>query len=117
LPDGFARTEDDKRTLDQVVASFANPDEATQLLPEWGWEENAYRTFQIPADGNADPNATSFINVSVNRFADEDGAANAMSYFVDAVVAAQGLEAFDVDQVGDATIALKGSPDGANLTV
>jgi hypothetical protein len=117
LPEAFERTEDDRRTLEQVVAGFGDPDEASQLLQEWGWEENAYRTFQIPAGADLDPNATSFINVSVHRFGDEEGAASAMAYFVDAVVAAQGLEEFAVDPIGDDTVALQGSPDGANLTV
>ncbi len=117
LPAGFERTEDDRRTLEMVVSGFNDPDEATQLLQEWGWEQNSYRTFQIPSGANLDPNATSFINVSVHRFADGDGASNALSYFVDAVIAAQGLATFDVDPIGDETVALKGSPDGANLTV
>lgn len=117
LPAGFVRTEDDSRTQDQVANNLPDPEEAAANLDAWGWQQNAYRTFAIPADQATDPAATNFVNISVHRFADADGASQALSYFADAVISAQGLERIDVDQVGDESIALKGSPDGANLVV
>lgn len=117
LPDGFQRTEDDKRVKDAVAASFSNSDEATNLLGEWEWRENAYRTFEIPADAGADPNSMTYINISIHRFGTEQGAKSALTYFADDVITTQGLEELDVDRVGEQTRALKGAPDGANLVV
>lgn len=117
FPDGFERTENDKRTEDAVASSFADPAEATEKLEEWGWEENAYRTFEIPADKEPDPNATTFINISIHYFTEKTGSRKALSYFADSVIEAQGLEEITVDKIGQETRALKGSPDGTNLVV
>lgn len=117
VPDGFKRTEDGKRTQDLVVASFGDPDDANAKLVEWEWEENAYRTYEIPAESNPDPNTTTYINVSVHKFGSRSATAQALTYFADAVIQAQGLEEIDVDSLGDKSLALKGSPDGVNLVV
>lgn len=117
LPEGFVRTENDKRTEDAVAASFANPDEATEKLQEWGWEENAYRTFEIPANKSPDPTMTTFVNISIHYFSANAGSRHALSYFADSVITAQGLDEIEVDKIGQETRALKGSPDGTNLVV
>jgi hypothetical protein len=117
LPDGFERTENDRRTEDAVAASFSDPDEATQKLDEWGWTENVYRTFEIPEDKGPDSTTTTFINISIHYFSENGGSRKALSYFADSVIAAQGLEEIEVDKIGQETRALKGSPDGTNLVV
>jgi hypothetical protein len=117
FPDGFERTENDKRTEDAVASSFPDPAEATEKLEEWGWTENAYRTFEIPADSNPDPNATTFINISIHYFSEKSGSRKALSYFADSVIETQGLDEISVDKIANETRALKGSPDGSNLVV
>jgi hypothetical protein len=117
LPAGFQRTEDDKRVKEAVAASFADSDEATAFLDEWEWRENAYRTFEIPADAGADPNGMTYINISIHRFGTEQGAKDALTYFADDVISTQGLEEIEVDRIGEQSRALKGAPDGANLVV
>lgn len=115
LSGGYERTEDDKRSKDAVANSFSNPDEAVVNLDAWSWRENAYRTFELPAD--ADPNSTTVINVSIHRFGREQGAKDALDYFADDVIATQGLEEFKVQRIGEQTRALKGATDSANLVV
>lgn len=117
LPDGFERTEDDKRVKEAVAASFSDSDEALANLNEWGWRENAYRTFEVPATANPDPNAMNVINISIHRFGTERGARDALIYFADDVIGTQGLEEFEIDRIGEQSRALRGAPDGANLVV
>ncbi|MCC6790679.1 MAG: hypothetical protein IT336_03285 [Thermomicrobiales bacterium] len=116
LPEGFQRVEDDKRVKEAVAASFSDSDEAMELLNEWEWRENAYRTFEMP-EGTGDPARMTFINISIHRFGTEQGAKDALTYFADDVIGTQGLEEFDVDRIGEQSRALKGAPDGANLVV
>jgi hypothetical protein len=117
LPEGFQRTEDDKRAKEAVAASFSNSEEALSLLNEWEWRENAYRTFEIPADDGGDPNGMTYINISIHRFGAEQGAKDALTYFADDVMGTQGLEELDIERIGEQTRALKGAPSGANLVV
>jgi hypothetical protein len=117
LPDGFERTENDRRTEEAVASSFADPAEAAVKLEEWGWEENAYRTFEIPADSGPDPSLTTYVNISIHYFGAKNGARHALSYFADSVIQLQGLEEIEVEKIGQETRALKGSPDGVNLVV
>ncbi|MGI8477278.1 MAG: hypothetical protein ACR2OO_13035 [Thermomicrobiales bacterium] len=117
LPAGFVQTEKDKRTKDQVAGSFADPADATTKLDGWGWKENQYIAFEIPAAGNPVPTTTNVINVSVHRFSDKQGAAEALTYFADAVVQAQDLAETTIDPIGEQSRALKGAPDGSNLVV
>jgi hypothetical protein len=80
-------------------------------LVQFGWQENAYRDFGREA-GDAE---TFFISVSVHRFDSADGAREGLTYFSD-VLAASGLyqDAAAVE-IGDASVAMEGSQNGANL--
>ena len=41
----FAVVDSRSRTLAEQAAAFANPDEATRLLTEWEWQDNAFKVF------------------------------------------------------------------------
>jgi hypothetical protein len=92
--------DDGERTLDEHAASFADPAEAAQLLPEWGWQANAYRFFEAPpAPGDAVP---PYLYVSVTRFRDADGAAAALPYIIRDLAAEIGHREIPTDAaVGD----------------
>jgi hypothetical protein len=92
--------DDGERTLDEHAASFADPAEAAQLLPEWGWQGNAYRLFEAPAapGGTTRP----YLYVSVTRFGDADGAAAALPYVIRDLAAEIGHREIPTDAaVGD----------------
>jgi hypothetical protein len=61
------------RTLDDVAATFANPEEAALNLSAWGWRETAYLSY-----GKAGASAT---RISIHRFATSAGAAQALDTF------------------------------------
>ena len=92
--------DDGTRTLDEHAASFADPAEAAQLLPEWGWQGNAYRLFEAP---ESSPGAVRpYLYVSVTRFRDADGAAAALPYVIRDLAAEIGHREIPTDAaVGD----------------
>jgi hypothetical protein len=115
--DGFVRTDNGTRTMDDVVASFPESvqADAPAKLDDLGWVENAYRQFN---NDNATADETSVINVSVHRFKTEGGASDALSYFADGGATAQGLtEVKDAPTIGDESIVLQGTIEGGNVYV
>lgn len=121
LPEGLVEVESGERSKGEVVNSLAGGDpmietEADQLLTDWGWEGNAYRNYG-PADGVVTPAGLTAFNVSAHRFADANSADDALIYFSDRVVAAQGLGDVEVELMGDAVRMLSGAPDGAPISV
>lgn len=113
----FVMTEHDDRNRTAVAQTFGDPNDAAAKLTQWGWRENVYTTFQIPADQVADQTETTLISVSIHRFSTGDGASSAFGYFVDAVVSGQGLTEASADSIGDQTRKLTGSSADGNLTV
>lgn len=121
LPEGLAEVESGERSKGEVVNSLAGGDpmieaEAEQLLTDWGWEGNAYRNYGA-ADGLMTPAGLSAFNVSAHRFADANSADDALIYFSDRVVAAQGLADVEIPLMGDASRMLAGAPEGAPIAV
>lgn len=115
--DGFVRSDNGTRTMDDVVASFpeGSQADAPATLEEMGWVENAYRQFTSDVAG---PDETSVVNVSVHRFKTESGASDALSYFADGGATAQGLTVVeDAPQVGDESITIQGTIEGGNVYV
>jgi hypothetical protein len=115
--EGFVRSDNGTRTMDDVVASFP---EAVQIdapakLDEMGWVENAYRQF---TNDSAAADQTSVVNVSVHRFKTENGASEALQYFADGGATAQGLTAVEgASEIGDESITLQGTIEGGNVYV
>src|SRR4051812_2845505 len=91
VPAGLVLANEAERSKEEVIAALGGTEEAAQLLDDWGWSGNAFRDFI--ADKDAPPESgTTFLNVSVHRFADPASAANAMVFFSDQVILVQGLE-------------------------
>lgn len=116
VPAGLALVDEAERSKAEVVAALGGTEEAAQLLDDWGWSGNAFRDF-IADDSAVVPGGTTFLNVSVHRFADAEAANNAMVFFSDQVVFGQGLQEVEPPAVGENARLLQGAPDGVPLSV
>jgi hypothetical protein len=115
VPAGLTLTDEAERSKSEVVESLGGTDEAAQLLDDWGWSGNAFRTYT--GDGSGAPGGTTYLNVSVHRFADPASADNALTYFSDQVIFGQGLQEVEPPAIGEDARLLVGSPDGVPLSV
>ena len=107
-------TNEGERTKEEVAGQIG--DNGDQLLTDWSWRENVYNelTRQSP---ESFPEETTYLSVSVHRFASESGAAGATQYLADFVVDVQGLQEVAGVEIGDAARGLAGPGDGVNLYV
>jgi hypothetical protein len=116
VPAGLVQVDEAERSKEEVIAALGGTEEAAQLLDDWGWSGNAFRDF-IADDSAVLPGGTTFLNVSVHRFADPESAANAMIFFSDQVIFVQGLEEVEPPAIGESARLLRGAPDGVPLSV
>jgi hypothetical protein len=116
VPTGLIFADEAERSKAEVVESLGGSQESAQLLDDWGWSGNAFRDFTAGESG-ATANGTTFLNVSVHRFADAESAANAMIFFSDQVIFIQGLQEVEPPAVGETARLLVGAPDGVPLAV
>jgi hypothetical protein len=116
MPVGMILADQAERSKAELVAALGGTDEAAQLLDDWGWSGNAFRDF-IADETNPSPNGTTFMNVSVHRFADAEGAANALIYLSDQVIFGQGVQEVAAPAIGGSARLLVGAPDGVPLAV
>ena len=70
------------RTLAEQATGFTNPDEATRLLADWRWQENAFAVFEATELTDAAGTAVARLDISLTRFADVEDASLAMPYFL-----------------------------------
>lgn len=117
VPPGMVLADEAERSKAEVAAALGGTEEANVLLDDWGWSGNAYREFVVPQDAAPGPGGTTFLNVSVHRFADADSAAKANIFFSDQVVLGQGLQEVEAPAIGDSARLLIGEPDGVPLAV
>jgi len=107
-------TDEGKRTKDEVAAAIGpNGDE---LLTSWRWRDNFYRDL-TRVDPASHPDETTYINISIHRFASAEGAAESLTALSDIVVEAQGLQEVETPVIGDLARGLAGPGDGVNLYV
>jgi type II secretory pathway pseudopilin PulG len=115
VPDGFQQTDDGKLSKDDVAGSFSDPEDAAAKLDEWGWKENAYRIYEIPADADHAADDVTYLYVSIHRFDSSGSASAALPYFAQAVEEARGLREVNIDdQLGDEMIVAAGPDDRSN---
>jgi hypothetical protein len=107
-------TDEGERTKAEVAAAVGA--DGDELLTSWRWRENFYRDLNRNDAADA-PDDASYINVSVHRFANPEGAAEALTALSDIVVAVQGLQDVETPPIGDAARGLAGPGDGVNLYV
>jgi hypothetical protein len=116
VPPGLILADEAERAKADVVASLGGSEEASQLLDDWGWSGNAFREY-IADEEVVAPGGTTYLNVSVHRFADAESASNALVFFSDQVVFVQGLQEQEPPAVGETARLLFGAPDGVPLAV
>ena len=107
-------TDEGERTKAEVAAAIGA--DGDELLTSWRWRENFYRDLNRNDAADA-PDDASFINVSVHRFANTDGAAESLTALSDIVVSAQGLQEVETPAIGDEARGLAGPGEGVNLYV
>lgn len=117
VPEGLILADEAERSKQAVAEALGGTDEAYTLLDDWGWSGNAYREFVLPQDAEPGPTGTTFLNISVHRFADAESAANALTYFADYVVINQGLQDQEPPAIGESARLLTGAPGDVPLTV
>jgi hypothetical protein len=83
---GLTLTEEHARSGGTIAATFPDVAEAERLFQAWGWRESAARVFT-----GSTPAGTTRVEVSVFRLANEQAAAAALPYFLDARAEALGL--------------------------
>jgi hypothetical protein len=110
----WAVTDEGERTKAEVAEAIGADGE--ELLTSWRWRENFYRDL-TRIDPDSFPDETTYINISVHRFANADGASEALTALSDIVVSAQGLQDVDTPAIGDQARGLSGPGDGVNLYV
>lgn len=91
----FRVTDEGSRTLQELAATFQDPRDAEIRLDAWGWQENAYRTYEQGSES---------IQISVHRFSSDHGAILALPYFVETRAGA-----FDLREVPQQPILLGSS--------
>ncbi len=114
LTGDWSVTDEGERTKAEVAAAIGA--DGDELLTSWRWRENFYRDLNRNDAADA-PDDASFINVSVHRFANADGAAESLAALSEIVVSAQGLQEVDTPAIGDVARGLAGPGDGVNLYV
>ena len=96
--DGWSRSLHHRRRLpdiEELAATFAEPQDAAIRLDAWGWQENVYRTYTQGPET---------VQISVHRFNSDHGAILALPYFVETRAAA-----FDLREVPQQPVVLDSS--------
>jgi hypothetical protein len=114
VPKGFVQTEDDTFTEQEVADGFTDPADAAAKLDEWSWRDGVSRSFEVPPDANPSNDQTTYLYVSIHRFARSSDAADAIGYFSDALAQARDLKEITIDPLGSEVIALSGGDAGSN---
>jgi len=99
------------RTVEEVGLALGEGGE--DALSGFQWSENQFRDFT--REGQAADDETFFVSVSVHQFGNEEGAGEALDYFSDILVSGGVYQLAADASVGDASTALAGAQDGANL--
>ena len=116
----FVVVDNRTRTLSEQATGFANADEAQRLLAGWEWQENVFRVFQTAESTPAGaPKAT--LDISLTRFANAEGAARALPYFLSdraAVLAQYEVKSQNLtpQSIGDEMRVLSGPVEGGDNT-
>ena len=120
LGPAFVVVDNRTRTLAEQATGFANADEAARLLADWDWQENVFQVFQtVGSTSTGAPLAT--LDISLTRFANAEGAALALPYFLSdraAVLAQHEVKSQNLtpQPIGDETRVLSGPVEGGDDT-
>jgi hypothetical protein len=120
LGPAFVVVDNHARTLAEQASGFANADEAARQLVGWDWQENVFQVFQtVASTPTGAPLAT--LDISLTRFANAEGAALALPYFLRdraAVLAQDEVKSqyLSPRPIGDETRVLSGPVEGGDDT-
>src|SRR5215212_5089847 len=106
------------RTLAEQATGFANVDEAARMLADWGWQENVFRVFKT-ADVSSTGAPVATLDISLTRFANTEGATNALPYFLSdraAVLGQSEVKLLSSRPIGEETGVLSGPVEGGDDT-
>ena len=116
----FVVVDNHTRTLAEQASGFANADEAARLLAGWDWQENVFQVFQT-AESTPTGAPLATLDISLTRFANAEGAALALPYFLSdraAVLAQHEVKSQNLSPrpIGDETRVLSGPVEGGDDT-
>lgn len=90
MPVGLDTVEDTGLDEPGVVAALATNPGAQENLDKWGWSGNAGAKYSASDPGSLDPSATTAISISIHGFGNDAYAADALTFYSDALVKAGG---------------------------
>src|SRR5215216_934435 len=120
LGSGLVVVDSRTRTLAEQATGFANADEAARLLAGWDWQENVFQVFQT-AETTPTGAPVATLDISLTRFANAEGAALALPYFLRdraAVLAQHEVKSqnLNLQPIGDEMRVLSGPVEGGDDT-
>jgi hypothetical protein len=90
MPVGLDTVEDTGLDEPGVVAALATNPGAQENLDKWGWSGNAGAKYSASDPGSLDPTATTAISISIHGFGSDAYAADALTFYSDALIKAGG---------------------------
>lgn len=114
VPIGLEIIDDGERTLQDVTSGFSDPEEATEMFEEWGWQRNVIRAFHTPAGAETGPNEIDGIYISIHELGSPDAAAEALDYSADIHQASGELVEQGHEGLGDSSRVLFGEETYGN---
>jgi hypothetical protein len=96
---GLDNVEDTALTQQEVVDALGGSRDAETKLTTWGWSGNATRSFAAPDATALAPDATTSITVSLHGFANDQAAAEALTFYSD-VLLNSGYQEVEVGEIG-----------------
>lgn len=92
VPEALTSVTDGSRTQEEVVDALGGGRPAETSLTDWGWTGNVERQFLAADLENADPASTTVLTVSIHGFANPEAAAEALPFFSEILVTANGYD-------------------------
>lgn len=114
LPQGLVLGEQSERSDEQLAADVGT-EEIAQLLVEWGWRQNVMIEATVPEEGALAQTGTTALTASLHQFDSAEGAAAALVYFSDLLIAS-GSTDVAADPIGDETrVVQAATEEGLNV--
>ena len=99
MPQGLVLASESTRTEAEVVTALGGSRDAETRLQNWGWTGNVERTFAASESAGLPQDATTFISVSLHGFANQQAAAEALTFYSDILVA-NGYQEAEAGDIG-----------------
>jgi hypothetical protein len=116
VPQGLDAVENSSRTEEEVVNALGGNREAETNLDQWGWSANVERRFTASDPAALLPEATTDITVSLHGFANDQAAADALTFYSD-ILALSGYEEAEAGDIGTSNRLLRLPQEDGGTTV